>query len=194
MKRKLIVLLSLFLAPASMHAATTVYSNAMSGPAENPANASPGTGFFTITVDNTLNTLRVQATFSGLTGTTSAAHIHASASMVPLTGTAGVAVVPPSLPGFPLGVTAGTYDNTFDMTLSSSFNASYVTANGGTVPAAWSALQTQIDQGRSYLNFHTSAFGGGEIRGILVPVPEPGSAVFLGLSAAGLAVSRRRKA
>ena len=80
------------------------------------------------------------------------------------------------------------------MTLSSSFNATHVTNNGGTPATAWTALQTQINEGRSYLNIHTSAFGSGEIRGILIPVPEPGSAWILGLSAAGLALSRRRKA
>jgi hypothetical protein len=76
------------------------------------------------------------------------------------------------------------------MTLASSFNAAYVTANGGTVSSAYSALKTSIAGGTSYLNIHTSTFAGGEIRGFLVPEPSSG---LLGLVGLGLALGRRRK-
>src|SRR5512138_2255029 len=58
------------------HAAIIVYGGQMSGAAESPANNSPGTGTAVVTVDTTAMTMRVQATFSGLTGTTTASHIH----------------------------------------------------------------------------------------------------------------------
>ncbi|MGH9882656.1 MAG: CHRD domain-containing protein, partial [Pyrinomonadaceae bacterium] len=85
----------------------------LSGPAEAPPNASPGTGTGIVTYDSTLHTLRVQVTFSGLLGNTTASHIH-SATASPLSGTAGVATRVPTFIGFPLGVTSGTYDMTFD--------------------------------------------------------------------------------
>jgi hypothetical protein len=60
---------------------------------------------------------------------------------------------------------------TFDMTQTASFNGSFVTNNGGTAAGAFSALTTGLAEGRAYLNIHSSQFGGGEIRGFLVPEP-----------------------
>lgn len=176
------------LTAAASHAQINIWNISMSGAVENPVNASPGIGSATITTNTTLNTLRIQASFSGLTGTTTAAHIHAAASMVPFTGVAGVAVHTPSLTGFPLGVTNGTYDNTFDMTLASSYTSGFITANGGTTASAFAALINYFNQGRAYLNLHTSTFGGGEIRGVL---PTPGAAAVLAMG--GLVVGRRRR-
>lgn len=179
--------LALGLASAA-DASIIVYTVVLDGPSESPPNASPGTGVGTVTIDTSLVTMRVQATFSGLTGTTTASHIHA-ATAVAGTGTAGVATQTPTFSGFPLGVSAGTYDNTFDMTLAASYNASYITANGGTPASAFAALTLAMSQGRSYLNIHSTTFGGGEIRGFLVPAP--GAASLLGL--AGLLAARRRR-
>src|SRR6266496_5423934 len=111
----------------------------LSGPAESPPNASPGTGFTTVTLNTIANTMRVQVSFSGLVAGTTASHIHA-ATPTPFAGTAGVATTTPTFAGFPLGVTSGTYDNTLDMTLSSSYNPTFVTANGGTTASAEVAL------------------------------------------------------
>jgi len=153
---------------ASAH--QVVYSGAMSGPAEAPPNASPGVGIATVTVDLDLATFRIQANFSGLTGTTTAAHIH-GLTAVPGAGVAGVATQTPSFTGFPLGVTSGVMDTTYDMTLASSYNASCITANGGTVGGAFQALLTGLEQGRTYFNIHSTTFPGGEIRGFLIPEP-----------------------
>jgi hypothetical protein len=178
------------LAAAAASAASAdviIYNVTMSGPAESPPNTSPGTGSGIITIDTTAITMRVQANFSGLLAGTTAAHIHA-ATAVPFQGTAGVATQTPSFAGFPLGVTAGSYDQMFDMTLASSYNASYITANGGTPVSAFAALTAAMAQGRTYLNVHTTLFPSGEIRGFL---PAPGAGVLLGL--AGLVASRRRR-
>ena len=59
------------------HAQTFVYDADLSGPAESPANASSGTGFAEVTVDLATNVLTVHVDFSGLTGTTTASHVHA---------------------------------------------------------------------------------------------------------------------
>ena len=175
-------------------AAVAVYTASLSGGAEAPPNASPGTGSAIVTYDDVLHTLRVQVTFSGLLGTTTASHIHA-ATPTPFTGTAGVATETPTFGGFPLGVSSGTYDNLFNLTLLGSFNAPFVTANGGTAAGAEAALATALNGGTSYLNIHSTRFPGGEIRGFLSPVPEPATWMMMltGFAGAGIALRRRRR-
>ncbi len=156
----------LLLAVSSASAAIMVFQAGLSGTAEFPSNASPGTGFTTVTYDSILHTLRVEVSFSGLVGNTTASHIHCCT-----TPTAGVATTTPTFAGFPLGVTSGTYDNTLDLTMSSSFNPSFVTAHGGTAAGAEAFLAAGLTSYVAYLNIHTNSFPGGEIRGFLVPEP-----------------------
>lgn len=159
---------------AAASAAVISYTVTLSGPNESPPNASPGTGVGQVDVDPSAHTMRVQVSFSGLTGTTTNAHIHA-ATAVAQAGTAGVATTTPTFSGFPSGVTAGAYDNTLDMTLASSYNAAYITAHGGTTAQAEADLFQAIADGKAYLNLHSTTFGGGEIRGFLLPGPVPAS-------------------
>jgi hypothetical protein len=197
MIRKLSLCSMVVLACAAGRASALTYTANLSGPGESPPNASPGIGFSQVDYDPVLHTLRVQTTFSGLTGTTSASHIHApNASQLPANDppnpTFGVATQTPTFTGFPLGVTSGSMDQTLDLTLASSWNSPYITNNGGTTATAEAQLATALTQGRAYLNIHTSTFGGGEIRGFLhLAVPEPAS---FGLGAIGLvALWRLRK-
>jgi hypothetical protein len=164
------------------HAGTITYEANLDGPSESPPTASPGTGFAVVIVDTTANTMQVEVTFSGLLAPTTASHIHA-ATPSPGTGTAGVATTTPSFTDFPLGVTSGTYDHTFDMTLASSYNPAYVTANGGTPANAEAALFASMAAGEAYLNIHTTVNPGGEIRGFLQAVPEPSSLALAGTAA-----------
>jgi len=168
-------------------AALIQYTANMDGPSEAPPNASPGTGVAFADYDDVAHTLHVGANFSGLVAGTTAAHIHAPTA-VPGAGTASVATQTPSFSGFPLGVTAGVFDNTFDLTLASSWNPSYIAANGGTPAGAEAAFALALAQGRAYFNIHSSAFPGGEIRGFLVP--EPATIALLGC--ATLLLRRRR--
>jgi hypothetical protein len=150
--------------PAS--AAVLHYHCNLSGAAEAPPNASPAVGGAEVTIDDVANTMRVQATFLGLLGNTTACHIH-TPTAVAGTGTAGVATMTPAFTGFPLGVTAGSMDHTFDLTLTASFNGPFVTANGGTAAGAAAALLAGIAAGKAYFNVHTTSVPGGEIRGFL---------------------------
>ncbi|MCX6877125.1 MAG: CHRD domain-containing protein [Verrucomicrobia bacterium] len=185
----LISLLPLLLAAGVARSATVVYTANLNGSSEFPANASPGQGFATVTVDTILKTMEVNVVFSGLQGNVTASHIHALTAIAG-SGTAGVATMTPTFAGFPSGVAAGSYDHTFDMTLTSSYNSAFITSHGGTAASALAALEAGMADGKSYLNIHTSAFGGGEIRGFLVPEPATGS--MLAVACAALACYRRR--
>jgi hypothetical protein len=134
--------------------------------------------------------MEVQVTFSGLLAGTTASHIHAT-TPAPFTGTAGVATTTPSFPGFPLMVTSGTYDHMFDMTLASSYNPMFVTANSNSVPAAEAALFAAIASGQAYLNIHSTVDPGGEIRGFLLAAPEPATLFLAGLALAGIVIRHR---
>jgi hypothetical protein len=166
------VFAGLMLGVCSVTHAGMIFEAFLDGPSESPPNASPGTGFATLIIDETAHTFTIDVTFSDLIAPTTAAHIHAPTAM-PFMGTAGVATQVPTFSGFPAGVTSGTYMNTFDTTMASTFNPAFVTATGGTVAGAETALFTAVREGRAYLNIHTTAFPGGEIRGFFVAVPEP---------------------
>jgi hypothetical protein len=155
-------------AAATANAAVTTYTATLTGAAEAPPNASPATGFAQVDIDPVAHTMRVQITFAGLLAPNTASHIH-GATAVAGTGTAGVATVTPTFTGFPGGVTSGSYDHTFDTTLTGSFNGTFVTNNGGTAASAETALFAAIAAGKSYVNIHSSLYGGGEIRGFLAP-------------------------
>lgn len=177
-------------ATASVQAAPILFTAELSGPAESPPNASPGTGFARVEFDIVAHTLFVEASFDNLLAPTTAAHIHAPTAF-PLIGTAGVATQTPSFATFPLGVTQGVFSQTLATDLASTYNPAFVTANGG-VANAEAALYNALLQRRAYFNVHTTAVPAGEVRGFLAPVPEPGTISVFALSGLSLLVARRR--
>jgi hypothetical protein len=144
-----------------------------------PVVISSGTGLAAIVLDPTAHTLQVNATFSGLTSNTVAAHIH---YCEPVGTNAVVATPQPAFPGFPLGVMSGNYSSiAFDLTQQSFYHSAVIlhvpffTGAGKTVQAAEAALMAGIENGLSYFNINTVNFVGGEIRGQLVSAPIVGA-------------------
>lgn len=180
-------------APAS--AAIFRFEAFLNGPSEVPVNNSPGFGYGFVTFDDLAHTMRLEATFQDLLAGVTVAHIHGPTAVAD-TGTAGVATTTPTFAGFPAGVTFGSFDATFDMTLASSYRAGFITANGGTPATAEVVLLQALKDNKAYLNIHTSQFPGGEIRGFFHAVPEPSTwaLMILGFGAAGSALRRRRAA
>jgi hypothetical protein len=168
--------------PKAVNADTITYDTPLSGASESPAVASPGKGFAILTINTVLQTIEVNVTFSGLLSGDTAALIHCCTA-TPGAGTSGVASS--FFPGFPLGVTSGSHDQIFDLTSSSTYNANFVTAEGGLANAE-TALLAGLANGEAYLNIHTSGFPAGEIRGFFpaaaaVGTPEPSSFMLFGI-------------
>jgi hypothetical protein len=159
---------------AKCYAATLTFTATMTGAEETPPNGSTGTGFATVTLNGDL--LTVQESFTGLTGgPASAAHIHCCTPP----GVAAPVVIP--FPTFP-AATSGIFTQTFDL--------STFTFGGGLNETTFLAGLTG---GLAYVNIHNATFPGGEIRGQLLPTPEPASLMLLATGAMGLAGAVRRR-
>jgi len=181
---------ALLLAPHSK--ADGVFTATLSGSNEVGPVASSATGSVTLTLTGDLLTLDLS--FSGLTSPASAAFIHCCASA----GANGPVAI--AFPGFP-NATSGTYNNqTFDLTLASTYVGGFLTGSGGTAADAEGVFLLALSSGLAYVNIHDAVFPGGEIRGQLVPsqttttAPEPGDLILLGIGlcfVAGLQRLRR---
>lgn len=192
--RVLLTVLLAVLVPLSVSGSPIIFTAALSGANENPPTGSPGTGTVILFLDPAAQTLQLDVTFSGLTSNDVAAHIHCCLPSPLASGNVGVATTLPAFPGFPLSVTSGSYMSPiFDLTQSTIYNPAFVTAEGG-LPQAEAALIAGIENQETYLNIHTVNFGGGEIRGFVVPAstPEPSTLMLLVSGLAGCLLTRRR--
>ena len=168
-----------------------VFTTTLTGAQEVPPTGSPGIGSALVTIDTVTNFMTVNVAFAGLLSPTTIAHIHCCA------GPGGIAIpatTVPSFPGFPVGVTTGTYLQTFDLTLASTYNPAFIAAHGGTVAGAQAAFIAGLLNGQAYFNIHTTQFPGGEIRGQLQAVPEPATLLLLSSGVVGVVgVLRKRR-
>lgn len=136
-------------------------------------NVFKGTGTATVVLDTVTGKGTITLSFSGLSGAFTGGHIHCCAGP----GATAPVIVP--FDTFFVGSannTAGTLTN-FAFTLTA-------------------AQVTAMINGQTYVNIHTAANGGGEIRGQLNAVPEPGTLLLLGaglVSVAGKLRKRRKE-
>jgi hypothetical protein len=120
-----------------------------------------------------------------------AAHIHALAPGAPLTANGGVVW--------------GFFGMPFNDTIAPTIVVTpFATGVGGTFVSVWNAMEgnnttllaqlENLHASRTYINFHTGEFPGGEIRGAITPIPEPATLTLLGLGLLGVGMRRRRAA
>ncbi len=142
--------------------------------AQDGGGARQGTGTVNATLVGT--TLNFSGSFSGLTTAATGAHIHGPGAV----GVSAAVIYNLGNAGIPLGATSG------------AISGSVTLAAIG----AYTVAQQISDLNNSlwYFNIHNSTFGGGEIRGQIVPVPEPGTLALVGLGGLGLFGALRRRA
>jgi Cu/Zn superoxide dismutase len=124
-------------------AAATTYKATLNATSEVPPNQSPATGTATVTYDDSTKTVTWEGTFTGLSGPATAAHIHGPAEA----GKNAGVIVPMSQAGTPF---------------TSPFKGSMQLADDKA-----GALASALTAGQAYVNVHTDANKGGEIRGQL---------------------------
>ena len=163
-------------------AATEDFTISLDG-AQDGGGGRTGSGSGTLTLDTTANTLTFNnIIWSGLSADSTASHIHGP-------GASGVSagVLYPLNPTYTT-VGAGIRNGTILGTLS------LVAGTGGFTIAQ---QVTQLESSLWYINIHSDAlqngFPGGEIRGQILPVPEPSTLALLGLGAGALVWRLRRR-
>lgn len=198
--------LACLLTCASAQASTILVANLTNSQESPPTNptlvggaprpASFGTATFTL--NDLLTAMTFTATIFNIDFTGSqtadtndnliAAHIHAAAA------------VPPNAP-----VVWGFFGNPFnDNNPNDVVITPFATGVGGTISGKWDLLEgnnttltaqlPNILSGNSYINFHTTQFPGGEVRGALIVTPEPSTVALLGMGSLGLlGIALRRR-
>lgn len=164
-----LTLLCIFALSVIAQADTVTLTATLTGANEVPPRNTNATGAATVVIDTVTGKGTITVSFSGLTAAVTGGHIHCC-----------------SLPTANSGVIVP-------------FDAALTLSNNGTAGTltnyAFTLTATQLEgllNGRAYVNIHTSTYPGGEIRGQLYVVPEPGTLMLLGAGLVTVA-SRLRK-
>jgi hypothetical protein len=185
MKISTLCALSALAIGASSNAAIISTNFMLDGGQEVPPNSSNALGVATIDYDTTTDTFDITVLAVGIAladlrpvgPNSTPIHIH----LAPAGSNGGIVIDLGFLASFQQ---AG---------LGIEYSATDVAAGGtfGNVSSDPATVQQAFRQGNLYVNIHTNAFPGGEIRGQIPPIPTPATAALIG--AAGLlAVGRRR--
>lgn len=139
---------------------TVTYKATLSGANERPTpNSSTATGTWIGTLNTQTNVLTYTLNYTGLSANSTASHIHAQGDA---TTSAGVVLNFQSFAGATTAFAPGT---------TSGSAAGTVNLSGGTVTGltiTGDSLRKAMDAGMAYVNVHTTANPGGEIRGQIV--------------------------
>jgi hypothetical protein len=146
--------------------AQTTFEAFLTGLGENPPNGAPGSGIGTVVLNAAQNQITVDESWSGLLAPATASHIHGPGGA----GTNAGVIFP--LSGVPAATAGAIPEQTF------AINATQV---------------GYLFSGYLYMNIHTSVFPGGEIRGQLLLVPEPGTLTLFAAGGALAVVWPRRR-
>ncbi len=200
----LIVTLVVLMAGASAYAQTALsasLTNSQENPPTNPTLSTGGArpasfGTATFTLNSTMTAMTFSATIFNIDFTGSqtpdpnddliAAHIHAGPAVSPTTNG---------------GVVWGFFGSPFnDNNPNDVVMTPFTNGVGGTISGKWDApegngtnLAAQLPNilaGRSYINFHTKQFGGGEIRGMISLAPGISTGATLPAGTVGVAYSQ----
>jgi hypothetical protein len=117
--------------------------------------------------------------FTDLSSVSNNSHIHVAANNFGNNGTANFTQT-----GSPV---------LFNLTRSSSAVTGGTFTGPSNTITLTAAQVTDLNNGKYYINIHTANNGGGELRGFIVPVPEPSVAALLVTGAVGMLARRRRR-
>lgn len=187
-----LTLSALMAVPTASHALVFTFNAALAGFKEVPANAATATGTAILDYDDKDTLTLADDTYNfalsvfGLTGVATGFHIHGAGSTTE-NGPVRVNLANAPFVNFNAGGTLLVGGNTVAAPVALFSNGPYVNLS----------LLDMLRNGLSYVNVHTTNFGGGEVRGQLIEVsvvPEPSTyAMFAaGLGVVGLLWRRQR--